>query len=362
MNHHHAPGPVLPALLLAFASAVPGIAHSGAASNWGSAAESFIYNCISTDCDGGGVFGGDSAFGPFEDLSQQSGATSTTTGTLGTVTVTSGFVAAAPGLGSMKMTGEATSSAQGIAVGIAHALDFYTYSGPATTIDVVLSLTGTFAPPLSGANNSRDGIEGTVHLIRDPSAINQIDLSETRILSCLFECYVPDASASVEIDDDTLVQSATISLSLAGGDTFYLGATLSIGAAGGGSATSLESFEVTFSDTTGLSSLSVPGGTDDADDDGIDDGVDNCTLVPNPAQIDSDGDGYGNSCDADLDNDCSVNFGDLAAFKAAFFPQPYNPDADFNGDGLVNFGDLAVLKSRFLMPVGPSGDVAASCP
>lgn len=100
----------------------------------------------------------------------------------------------------------------------------------------------------------------------------------------------------------------------------------------------------------------------DSDGDGRPDSDDNCTLVPNPAQIDSDGDGYGNDCDADLNNDCSVNFGDLAAFKAAFFPQPYNPDADFNGDALVNFGDLAILKSRFLMPVGPSADPAASCP
>lgn len=353
MTTFHVRGPAVAATLLAVAAAMPVGAQAGGVSNWGSAAESFNYNCISPDCDGGGVFGGDSTFGPIEDLFQQSGATSTTTGTLGTATVTSEFAAASPSLGSMKMTGEASSSAQGIARGIAYALDFYTYSGPATTLDIVLSLTGTFAPPLSGSNNSRDGIEGTVYLFRDPGAINQIDLSGTRILDCLFECYAPDDSANVEIDDDTQLETATISLMLNDGDTFYLGATMSIGAAGGGSATSLQSFTVTFSDTTGLSSLSMPGGGDDSDGDGIDDGVDNCTLVPNPAQIDSDGDGYGNNCDADLDNDCAINFVDLGMMKSAFFGA--DPDADLDGDGAVNFIDLGIMKELFFNAPGPSG-------
>ncbi len=101
-------------------------------------------------------------------------------------------------------------------------------------------------------------------------------------------------------------------------------------------------------------------GIPDADGDGIPDSADNCTLRANPAQRDTDGDGIGSACDADIaGNDCSVNFGDLAAMKAAFLSNPvdadWNADADFDGDGLVNFGDLAFLKSSFLLTPGPSG-------
>jgi hypothetical protein len=102
----------------------------------------------------------------------------------------------------------------------------------------------------------------------------------------------------------------------------------------------------------------------DGDGDGVPDdydGVaDNCKLVPNgpndtatagPSQNNTDGDGFGNWCDADLDQSGFVNFGDLAAFKAAFGST--DPDADFNGSGFVNFGDLARFKALFGAPPGP---------
>ncbi len=92
----------------------------------------------------------------------------------------------------------------------------------------------------------------------------------------------------------------------------------------------------------------------DSDADGIVDLADNCILEANPAQTDTNGDGYGNACDADLTNDGNVNFGDVAAFKSAFPPRPYDPDADFNRDGFINIGDLAVMKKGFLKPPGPS--------
>lgn len=41
----------------------------------------------------------------------------------------------------------------------------------------------------------------------------------------------------------------------------------------------------------------------DTDGDGVTDSSDNCTLTPNPLQRDTDADGYGNICDADL-NQC----------------------------------------------------------
>ncbi len=78
---------------------------------------------------------------------------------------------------------------------------------------------------------------------------------------------------------------------------------------------------------------------------------DNCALVSNAGQLDTDGDGFGNQCDADLDNTAFVNFGDLALFKTAF--NSADPHADFDGSGFVNFGDLAIFKSLFNKAPGP---------
>ncbi len=106
-----------------------------------------------------------------------------------------------------------------------------------------------------------------------------------------------------------------------------------------------------FHDGLFLSGTVAPIG--DNDNDGITDDVDNCLEHVNPSQSDTNADGIGNACDADINNDCSVNFADLAAFKAAFQPRPYVGDADFNGDGFVNFGDLAVMKATFFNGTDP---------
>ncbi len=90
----------------------------------------------------------------------------------------------------------------------------------------------------------------------------------------------------------------------------------------------------------------------DTDADGILDVADNCTLVANPEQTDSNGDGYGNACDADLDNNGFVSFGDLTLFKSVFGTN--SSDADFDGNGTVSFSDLAMFKSMFGKQPGPS--------
>ena len=62
-------------------------------------------------------------------------------------------------------------------------------------------------------------------------------------------------------------------------------------------------------------------------------------------------------------NDCIVNFSDLAAVKNAFFTSAgsalWNPDTDLSGpdgtpDGQVNFADLQRLKEFFFGAPGPS--------
>ena len=104
-----------------------------------------------------------------------------------------------------------------------------------------------------------------------------------------------------------------------------------------------------------LAIIDPPNPAIDSDGDGVINGNDNCTLVANPDQRDSDGDGLGNPCDPDFNNDNIVNAADLAYLKLNFFSN--DPHADLNGDGFVNAADLAILKQRFFQAPGPQGAI-----
>lgn len=103
----------------------------------------------------------------------------------------------------------------------------------------------------------------------------------------------------------------------------------------------------------------------DTDNDGVRDEVDNCinvangTLLPVPgdpagnSQRDTDSDGYGNMCDADLTQDGIVSLADFGVFRAAF-GSAANPDSDFNGDGIVSLADFGIFRSQFGKAPGPS--------
>ena len=96
----------------------------------------------------------------------------------------------------------------------------------------------------------------------------------------------------------------------------------------------------------------------DTDGDGVSDSIDNCQLVPNDAQLDTNADGFGNACDGDFNGDCVVNTVDLGVMRANFFATGTN-DADLNGDGAVSVIDLGLLRTLFFAAPGPSG--IASC-
>lgn len=99
--------------------------------------------------------------------------------------------------------------------------------------------------------------------------------------------------------------------------------------------------------------LPIVSVAEDQDNDGIDDTRDNCTKIFNPEQRDSNNDGYGNICDADLDNNGLVSFADLNLFRSAFDSE--DADADLDGSGRVSFADLNIFRSLFDKPPGPAG-------
>ncbi len=98
----------------------------------------------------------------------------------------------------------------------------------------------------------------------------------------------------------------------------------------------------------------------DADGDDIADGEDNCTLVANTDQRDSNDDGYGNVCDPDYNGDGRVGIPDFNLLRSQFGKRSgvhtdFNPDADHNGDGVIGLPDFNVLRSYFGSAPGPSG-------
>ncbi|MGH0034032.1 MAG: SGNH/GDSL hydrolase family protein [Myxococcota bacterium] len=97
----------------------------------------------------------------------------------------------------------------------------------------------------------------------------------------------------------------------------------------------------------------------DADGDGVPDLLDNCSAVANADQLDVNGDGFGNLCDADYDQDGFVDEDDSLIYSNALGSctgwSTYVPEADHNGNGCVDLADYLVLSSHLGSSVGPSG-------
>ncbi len=116
----------------------------------------------------------------------------------------------------------------------------------------------------------------------------------------------------------------------------------------------------TADDLAGATALFGPAPESDTDGDGVPDGSDNCTLVANPTQFDSDGDDYGNHCDGDLNNNTVMNAQDYVMLRAQLGQPSVGPtynEADLNCNGVVNAQDVVIFRSLLGEPPGPSGVV-----
>lgn len=85
----------------------------------------------------------------------------------------------------------------------------------------------------------------------------------------------------------------------------------------------------------------------DRDGDGFVDTEDTSYLTYHTDNRDTDGDGYGNIVDADLNNDNVVNAQDFTLFRSQYGQAGADLDADFNGDSVVNALDFTIFRSYY---------------
>jgi len=101
----------------------------------------------------------------------------------------------------------------------------------------------------------------------------------------------------------------------------------------------------------------VEHSTTDTDGDGVFDYQDNCQVAANPTQCDTEGDGYGNRCDADLNHNGIVNAQDTTLFRQQLgkaSPAPKYNLADLNCNGVINAQDTTLFRGLLGLPPGPS--------
>jgi hypothetical protein len=122
--------------------------------------------------------------------------------------------------------------------------------------------------------------------------------------------------------------------------------------------------------TSGGAALLASGGPDpggDADADGVPDPADNCTEIANASQLDADGDGCGNACDADFDQNGVIGASDFNVLRLCITQSvpgtgpaqdPACAESDLDGNGTVGASDFVALRSAVSSAPGPG----AACP
>ncbi len=202
--------------------------------------------------------------------------------------------------------------------------------------------------PLTGANGEQIAIAMTV-TANGPITANGVQLDATippeftidSAVATTGTCAVNGQDISCALGALAVAGTSMVDLSL----TALTDGSYSIDA----SAISMESDPDAANSTVSVD-VTI-GALMDSDSDGVADSVDNCTDIANADQTDADADGYGNACDSDFNNDCVVNFIDIAAFAGEFLGT--NAVFDINSDGAVNFLDFVVVSQEFLQVPGP---------
>ncbi len=97
----------------------------------------------------------------------------------------------------------------------------------------------------------------------------------------------------------------------------------------------------------------------DVDNDGIEDSLDNCPLVVNPDQVDTDNDSVGDACDGDGDDDVDGDTIPDTADNCPLVANPDQADADNDGEGDACDGDAdgdGIPDSSDNCPEAANGD------
>lgn len=107
-----------------------------------------------------------------------------------------------------------------------------------------------------------------------------------------------------------------------------------------------------------LPGIATGGSVLDRDGDLVPDAFDNCLNVANGPgegcnQTDVDLDGYGNTCDADVDQDFATTTLDFSRFLTEFTVLPPFPTMDLDCDGNVTTIDFSIFLAQFQSGQGP---------